>query len=58
VTEARKLAIGGPALTPWLLSRVAELTDWASVPANAALIVNDAATAAGLAVLLATGRGT
>ena len=39
-------------MTPWLLARVAELTDGASVRANTALIVNDAAAAADLAVRL------
>ena len=44
----------GPALTPWLLARIAVLTDGASVRANTALIVNDARVAGELAV--ASGR--
>ncbi len=54
VREADAAGIGGPALTPWLLGRIAELTDGASVRANTALIVNDARVAAELAVALAT----
>jgi len=52
IAEAREAGIAGPAVTPWLLGRVAELTGGASVRANTALIVNDAARAAELAVLL------
>ena len=40
------------ALTPWLLARIAEITDGASIGANTALIVNDARMAAELAVRL------
>jgi pseudouridine-5'-phosphate glycosidase len=47
--DARAAGIHGPELTPWLLARVAELTDGRSVEANAALIANDAAAAARLA---------
>ncbi len=43
----------GPALTPWLLARVAELTAGASLRANTSLIVNDALVAGQVAVLLA-----
>ena len=42
----------GP-LTPWLLARIAVLTDGASIRANTALIVNDARVAGELAVRLA-----
>jgi pseudouridine-5'-phosphate glycosidase len=52
-TEAEEAAIHGPDLTPWLLARVAELTDGASVRANTALIVNDARVAGRLAAALA-----
>jgi pseudouridylate synthase len=52
VAEAETSGIEGPALTPWLLARVAELTGGASVRANTALIVNDARVAAELAVAL------
>ena len=47
--------IGGPALTPWLLARIAILTDGASIRANTALIVNDARVAGELAGHLARG---
>jgi pseudouridine-5'-phosphate glycosidase len=50
--EAEEAGIGGPALTPWLLARIAELTDGASVRANTALIVNDARVGGRLAVEL------
>jgi pseudouridine-5'-phosphate glycosidase len=53
IVDATTAGIGGPALTPWLLARIAELTDGASVRANTALIVNDAREAASLAVRLA-----
>ena len=45
----RHAGIAGPALTPWLLARIASLTDGASVRANTALIVNDARVAGELA---------
>jgi pseudouridine-5'-phosphate glycosidase len=44
--------IAGPALTPWLLARIATITSGASVRANTALIVNDARIAGQLAVAL------
>jgi pseudouridine-5'-phosphate glycosidase len=53
--EADAAAIHGPALTPWLLARIAAITDGASVRANTALIVNDARVAGEIAALLATG---
>jgi pseudouridine-5'-phosphate glycosidase len=53
IREATKAGIGGPELTPWLLARIAVLTDGASVRANTALIVNDAGFAGTLAVRLA-----
>jgi pseudouridine-5'-phosphate glycosidase len=53
VAEAEAAAVGGPALTPWLLARIAILTDGASVRANTALIVNDARVAGELASRLA-----
>jgi pseudouridylate synthase len=52
VAEAAAAAIRGPALTPWLLSRIAELTDGASVRANTSLIVNDARVAGQIAAEL------
>jgi pseudouridine-5'-phosphate glycosidase len=50
VTEAEAAGVAGPALTPWLLARIAALTDGASVRANTALIVNDARQAGRLVV--------
>lgn len=52
IREAEEAAVGGPALTPWLLARIANLTEGASTRANSALIVNDARVAGELAVLL------
>jgi pseudouridine-5'-phosphate glycosidase len=54
VAEAGAAGIGGPAVTPWLLGRIADLTAGASVRANTALIVNDARVAGRLAVRLAS----
>jgi pseudouridine-5'-phosphate glycosidase len=56
IRDAAASGIHGPALTPWLLARVATLTDGASVRANTALIINDARVAGRLAVAL--GEGT
>jgi pseudouridine-5'-phosphate glycosidase len=52
IREAHGAGIAGPALTPWLLARIAVLTEGASVQANTALIVNDAKVAGELAILL------
>jgi pseudouridine-5'-phosphate glycosidase len=52
--EAEVAGIGGPALTPWLLARIADLTAGASLRANTALIENDARVAGALAVLLSS----
>jgi pseudouridine-5'-phosphate glycosidase len=52
IREADGAGIGGPALTPWLLARIAALTEGASIRANTALIVNDARVAGELATLL------
>jgi pseudouridine-5'-phosphate glycosidase len=49
ITDAAAAGVAGPALTPWLLARIAVLTDGASVRANTALIVNDARAAGELA---------
>lgn len=56
VREAEEAGIRGPATTPWLLGRIAAITDGASVRANTALIVNDARVAGELAVALAAAR--
>jgi pseudouridine-5'-phosphate glycosidase len=53
VREADESGIHGPALTPWLLARIAAITDGASVRANTALIVNNARVAGRLARALA-----
>jgi pseudouridine-5'-phosphate glycosidase len=56
VAEAEAAGVGGAELTPWLLARIAELTDGASLRANAALIVENARTAGELARRLAGER--
>ena len=52
IADAEAAGVHGPALTPWLLARIGELTDGASVRANTALIVNGARVAAELAARL------
>jgi pseudouridine-5'-phosphate glycosidase len=52
---AIEAGIRGPELTPWLLARVATLTNGASVNANNALLVNNARVAGRLAAALAWG---
>jgi pseudouridine-5'-phosphate glycosidase len=58
IHEAEASGVSGPALTPWLLARIATLTDGASVRANTALIVNDARVAGALAKHLTTRRAS
>ncbi|MGD0122465.1 MAG: pseudouridine-5'-phosphate glycosidase [Candidatus Limnocylindrales bacterium] len=53
IADASVAGIEGPALTPWLLARIAEITEGGSVRANVALIVNNALVAGQLAVALA-----
>jgi pseudouridine-5'-phosphate glycosidase len=53
IAESERAGIEGPALTPWLLARVAEITGGRSVRANVALIVNNARVAGQLAAALA-----
>ena len=53
IADAESAGIHGPATTPWLLARVAEITGGASVKANIALIVNNARVGGLLAVELA-----
>jgi pseudouridine-5'-phosphate glycosidase len=55
IADAGAAGITGPALTPWLLARIATLTDGRSVRANTALIEHDAEVAGALAVALAGG---
>jgi pseudouridine-5'-phosphate glycosidase len=50
--DAEATGIHGPELTPWLLARIAAITDGASVRANTALIVNNARAAGLLASAL------
>jgi pseudouridine-5'-phosphate glycosidase len=54
IAEADATGVHGPELTPWLLARIGELTDGASIRANIALIENDARFAGRLAVALAS----
>jgi pseudouridine-5'-phosphate glycosidase len=54
IADADTAGVHGPALTPWLLARIAELTSGASIRANTALIVNDARVAGELAAHLHT----
>lgn len=54
VRECEAEGAHGPAATPAVLARVADLTDGRSVVANLALIEHDASVAASLAVALAT----
>lgn len=51
--EAHKAGVTGSAVTPFVLSRVAALTDFASLHANKALLVNNARVAGDIAVALA-----
>ena len=53
IADAEAADVRGPELTPWLLARIAELTDGASIRANTSLIVNDARVGGRLAVELA-----
>jgi len=52
IAAAESAGVHGPALTPWLLARIAELTEGAAVRANTALIINDARFAGELAAAL------
>jgi pseudouridine-5'-phosphate glycosidase len=54
IREADAAGITGAAVTPWLLARVAAITDGASVRANIALITNNAFVAGRLAGALAS----
>lgn len=53
--DAKDLGIGGPDLTPFLLARVAELTEGRSLRANLALLANNAGVAAEIATAGAAG---
>jgi pseudouridine-5'-phosphate glycosidase len=54
-TQARSEGVRGPALTPFLLARLAELTEGRTLRANRALIVANARLAARIAAALASG---
>lgn len=58
LADAEVAGIHGPRLTPWLLSRVAELSGGESVTANRALLLNNARVAAGVAVALSVREQT
>jgi pseudouridine-5'-phosphate glycosidase len=58
VREADEAGIEGPAVTPWLLQRIAVLTEGRFVRTNTALIVNDARVAGQLAASLARLAGS
>jgi pseudouridine-5'-phosphate glycosidase len=53
IESAEAAGVHGPASTPWVLARVAELTGGKSVEANLALIENNARVAGEIAVALA-----
>lgn len=55
--EAHQKNISGPAVTPFLLSRMAALTEGESLRANLALLLNNARVAAEIAEQLASGPG-
>jgi pseudouridine-5'-phosphate glycosidase len=56
IADAESAGVSGPALTPWLLARIAHLTEGASIRANTALIVNDARVAGEVAAALGVNR--
>jgi pseudouridine-5'-phosphate glycosidase len=56
VGDAERAGIGRKALTPYLLKRIFELTGGKSLTANIALVENNAAVAAHIAVALAAER--
>jgi pseudouridine-5'-phosphate glycosidase len=57
IADAEAANVHGPDLTPWLLARIATITDGRSVRANTALIVNNARVAGRLAVALIAHSG-
>ena len=58
LAEAEAQGIAGKAVTPFLLNRIFELTEGRSLTANIALVLNNAALAAEIAVSMATMRDT
>jgi pseudouridine-5'-phosphate glycosidase len=55
IAEAERTGITGPAVTPFVLSRIAEATGGRSIPANLALAEHNASVAAAIACALAGG---
>jgi pseudouridine-5'-phosphate glycosidase len=55
--EAKEKGVSGKSVTPFLLQRLFELTDGASLTANIALVLNNAHLASEIAVCLAKPRG-
>ncbi len=55
LADAAAAGIEGPAVTPWLLARVAEISGGRSVKANVSLIVNNAGVAGEIAAALGPG---
>lgn len=53
IAESESAGIHGPAATPWILARIAQLTDGRFVTANLALIENNARVATEIAAALA-----
>ncbi|MGL4489359.1 MAG: pseudouridine-5'-phosphate glycosidase [Rhizobiaceae bacterium] len=53
LSEAMDSGVKGKAVTPWLLSRLVEITNGKSLIANIALVENNAKVAAGIAVAMA-----
>ncbi len=58
VRDADEAGIEGPALTPWLLQRIAVITGGRFVRTNTALIINNARVAGQLAAALTTSAAT
>jgi len=56
LAAARSAGVSGKEVTPWLLAHVAEATEGRSLATNRALILNNAASAARLAVRLQASR--
>jgi len=54
--EAKRKSVGGRELTPFLLTRLGELTDGATLRANVALLENNARVAAQIAQALVKKR--
>ena len=57
IREAERRGIAGPALTPFLLARLAETSGGRTLSANIALIKHNAAVAAAIASALSAGAG-